>query len=414
MPAQFVYGVLDGSLINVRDLDPATSRGRLCGCLCKDCERPLQAHMGELRAWHFQHDAEDVDCNPQPMTLLHAYVRDQLALKRELWLPGGPVDVFADVWGTRKHAQITIPDRTYSFSEGRIEVGLGAVRPDVVLKIPDKWDFAVEVRKTHAVTAEKREHLRLQFVDAIEFDVSDLPATGITKLELEKALHERHRWKWLLWSEERRVQSRYHDRVSWELSTWKAYGKFNKVAEAIKPHANARLKQAAKRLPWAQQELARIRAVGANRMDRAAELGRLGPEDRVAVMCAATGIDPTRMPVFFIQRSHCSFNRHAYAWQLPTFAAFGFGQESFTSDELAAWMGVAMPDCLPYNPDEMTKNGFSRTRAAAHSWLLQLEVQGLLSSDKSRRLEDRVFRPCFAGRADFQAFLERHQASNAL
>lgn len=82
MPAQFCYGLRDGPLVHVRDLNPAVDRRRRCRCICRDCEQPLQAHVGEEKAWHFQHDVEDRNCNPQPMSLLHAFVHDQLALRR--------------------------------------------------------------------------------------------------------------------------------------------------------------------------------------------------------------------------------------------------------------------------------------------------------------------------------------------
>ena len=53
------------------------------------------------------------------------------------------------------------------------------------------------------------------------------------------------------------------------------------------------------------------------------------------------------------------------------------------------------------HPEERTRNGFTRTRAAAHNFLLQLEAQGLLRSDGSAALEARVFRPAFANRSEF-------------
>lgn len=407
MPAQFVYGLQNGRLLNVRDLDPTTARGRQCGCVCRDCGRSLQAHMGELRAWHFQHDAEDVDCNPQPMTLLHAFVRDQLSLRRELWLPGGEIEVFADVGRVRKRASAVIPDRIFKFSSGKTEVNFGEVQPDVVLTIPEKWDLAVEIRKTHAVDADKQQLLRLHFADALEFDVSDQPATGITAGELDALLLQRHRWKWLLWSESRRVQSRFYSQVAWESHEWKPKPHTDRPPAVYKPMASGRLREAKKRMGWARTKLAYIKAVATGRLERAALLGPLEPEDRVAVMCAATGIDPLSMPIFFIQCCHESFNRHVYAWQLPIFAAFGFGSGEFTSKDVADWVELAMPDCLPYHAGDTSQNGFSRTRASAHSYLMQLESQGLLASDKNRRPESRVFRPCFAGRSEFHAFLHR-------
>jgi hypothetical protein len=61
--------------------------------------------------------------------------------------------------------------------------------------VPQKWDLALEVSKSHAVDASKRERLQAAFRDAIEFDVSDMPAEGVTYTELEASLRERGRWR---------------------------------------------------------------------------------------------------------------------------------------------------------------------------------------------------------------------------
>jgi hypothetical protein len=202
---------------------------------------PLQAHMGEAKAWHFQHDVDDVNCDPQPMTLLHAFVRDRLAERRQLWLPGGSIQVATEVLGRRWSEQIEIPDRVYVFSSGAAEVHVGKVQPDVLFEMPHKWALAVEVRKTHAVDAAKQERLQSTFIDAIEFDVSDLSAQGITDDDLERILHERHRWKWIAWMERCRAESQLHFRVLWEKRDWKADVSYFSKAMPCKPAAVAKL-----------------------------------------------------------------------------------------------------------------------------------------------------------------------------
>nr|WP_297383508.1 hypothetical protein [uncultured Roseateles sp.] len=405
MPAQFVYGRREGRLLHVRDLDPDVERRRQCDCLCPECLRPLQAHMGETRAWHFQHDVDDATCNPQPMTLLHAFVRDRLAEKRQLWLPGGQVQVTTEVLGHRWSERVDIPDRVYLFNAGIAESRTGDVQPDVVFTIPQKWDLALEVRKTHAVDAAKKARLQEAFRDAIEFDVSDLPAAGITDEELEQILRERHRWKWLSWTDHRWAEARLRDRVLWEQSDWKADIGFFARAMPYKPPAAAKLRQSQKRLAWAEQEFAKIKAANFPKLQRAAVLGSMELTDRIAVVCAAMGLEPERLPVYFAQRVQRSMERHPYAWQLPIFAAFGLGTKAFTSQDVVQWMAMALPDCVLAHPEERTRNGFSRTRAAAHNFLLQLEAQGLLRSDGNATQEARVFRPAFASRSDFLEFL---------
>lgn len=405
MAAKFVYGSRAGQLIHVRDLDPAVDRGRQCECVCRDCARPLQAHMGDAKAWHFQHDVEDANCNPQPMTLLHAFVRDHLVKKRALWLPGGEVTVHAQMLGRPWSECVLIPDRTYGFSAGRAEVRVGDIQPDVVFTIPQKWDLALEVRKTHAVDAAKRERLRAAFRDAIEFDVSDLQAEGVTEAELEVALRERGRWKWLSWMDHRYAEVHLLSRVSWEQRDWKADVGYFRRAMPYKPAAVEKLRQAQKRLAWAKAQLARIQEAHGSKAESAAALGALDLSDRIAVVCAAMALEPERLPVFFAQRVQLGMDRHPYAWQLPIFAAFGLGGKAFTSIDAEHWAGAALPDCVLARPNELSRNGFSRTRAALHSYLLQLEMQGLLRSDRNPAPELRVFQPTFGGREDFHDFL---------
>ncbi len=339
------------------------------------------------------------------MTLLHAFVRDRLAEKRRLWLPGERVQVSTDVLGRRWSERVDIPDRVYVFSDGVAEARAGDVRPDVVFTIPQKWDFALEVRKTHAVDAVKKARLEREFKDAIEFNVSDLPAAGITDAELEQILRERHRWKWLSWMDHRWAEARLQDRVLWEHSNWKADIGFFARAMPYKPPAAAKLRQAQKRLSWGEQEYARIKSANFPKLQRAAVLGGMELTERIAVVCAAMGLEPEQLPVHFVQRVARGMERHPYAWQLPIFAAFGLGTKAFTSQEVVQWMTMALPDCVLAHPDERTRNGFNRTQAAAHSFLLQLEAQGLLRSDGDATLEARVFSPAFGSRTEFLSFV---------
>lgn len=290
------------------------------------------------------------------MTLLHAFVRDRLAEKRQLWLPGERVQVSTDVLGPRWSERVDIPDRVYVFSDGVAEARAGDVRPDVVFTIPQKWDFALEVRKTHAVDAVKKARLERQFKDAIEFNVSDLPAAGITDAELEQILRERHRWTWLSWMDHRWAEARLQDRVLWEHSNWKADIGFFARAMPYKPPAAARLRQAQKRLTWGEQEYAKIKAANFPKLQRAAILGGMDVTDRIAVVCAAMGLEPERLPVHFVQRVARGMERHPYAWQLPIFAAFCLGTKAYTSQEVVQWMTMALPDCVLAHPDERTRN----------------------------------------------------------
>jgi len=139
-------------------------------------------------------------------------------------------------------------------------------------------------------------------------------------------------------------------------------------------------------------------------MDGATHLGRLSLTDRVAVVCAVVGLEPTELPSHFTQRISLGLEHHPYSWQLPIFVAFGLKRKAFTSRDVEVWADTALPDCVLPFPDELSKNNFSRTRASIHNYLLQLESQGVLRSDKNPRHEQRNFHGAFESWGDYMLF----------
>ncbi|QJC56148.1 hypothetical protein HC248_01434 [Polaromonas vacuolata] len=180
MPASFAYGRRDGRLLHVLDLDETHERGLRCGCVCPECGRQLQAHLGVQKAWHFQHHVEDANCNPQPMTLLHAFVRDELARRKTLEVPAVVVSCELDFLGQVVPEFLHIPAEKFVFTGSETEVRGDCVQPDVVFTREDTGKLALEVRYSHAVDAEKLQRLHRNYGMAVEFDVSDLPSGGVS------------------------------------------------------------------------------------------------------------------------------------------------------------------------------------------------------------------------------------------
>ena len=404
MSAQFVYGRRAEKFIHVSELDPATERGLGCQCVCSECGGALQAHMGNAKAWHFQHHVENQNCNPQPMTLLHAFVRDKIAEKRELWLPSTTFSVAVDLFGKRWTEQVSIPDKVYAFAKGVTELRYRDVQPDVVFSADAYPSFAVEVRKTHAVDDVKKAALAQAYHDVVEFDVSDLPAEGITSEQLEIELRDRRRWIWINSVEKYRSTFRLTRRVNWEQQAWQPKIGDYRTLQRYPREASSKLRDAQKRMTWARGELQRMRASQGSKMDGATHLGRLSLTDRVAVVCAVVGLEPTELPSHFTQRISLGLEHHPYSWQLPIFVAFGLKRKAFTSRDVEVWADTALPDCVLPFPDELSKNNFSRTRASIHNYLLQLESQGVLRSDKNPRHEQRNFHGAFESWGDYMLF----------
>ncbi|MDO9099618.1 MAG: hypothetical protein Q7V53_02575, partial [Caldisericota bacterium] len=229
MPASFAYGRRNGRLIHVHELDESQDRGLKCACICWDCGRQLQAHLGTQKAWHFQHHVEDANCNPQPMTLLHAFVRDELASRRSLRIPAVMVLSELDVFDVPVSEFVTVPAEEHVFKSAQAELRGEGVQPDVVFEQENGATLALEVRYSHAVDEEKLARLKTNYQIAVEFDVSDLPSGGITREQLEVVLAQSRRWKWLVNWNVRYAENQARLRLEWAKTSWRAGTLHNKV-----------------------------------------------------------------------------------------------------------------------------------------------------------------------------------------
>lgn len=399
MSASFAYGRLDGALVHVADLDPSQHRGLHCGCTCPECGRALVAHMGEQKAWHFQHHADDVSCNPQPMTLLHAFVRDELAARQRLVIPS--VHRYMDVEVNDKpyNTLVSVAEQSFDIERAEAEARGDGVQPDVVYTLPNGVKVALEVRYTHAVDDAKQALLRRGYAMAAEFDVSDLPAAGVPREELEELLKQGDRWRWLAGTHLTFAQSRAAASIAWLQGHWRVTAQVE--AEPDVHAAPTRLAQASKRMTWAREQLLGLRARGVKGEEGARWLAAQDKVDRVAIACAALRLEPSRLPGFLLQRAPPQRRRiealveHPYSWQVVVFMKFGIGKAEFSASDAARWCLQAMPDrCEPEDGTE-SRNGFTRTAAKLHMYFLQLETQGWLTGVPSGTRETRTFRPKF-------------------
>lgn len=405
MPVSFAYGRRDGRLAFVGDLDEKRDRGLACGCLCPECRRPLQAHLGSRKAWHFQHHVEEARCNPQPMTLLHAFVRDELALRKTLQVPVVTVYSKLEVLGRTVLESVQVPAESFVFKGGQVELRGDGVQPDVVFDPEEGVTLVLEVRYTHAVDEEKLRRLHRNYVKAVEFDVSDLPASGISKSQLEAALLESTRWTWLVNGNVRLSETKASARLTWAKTVWRPGIEYAKSPE-VRP-ATQRLKQAKKRMAWAETALVSLRHQALGPHEAAEWLGEQDKVDRVAVACSALRINPERLPPFMQQylpsdKPSFALGHHPYSWQPPIFMKFCIGKQEFAAQEASDWCEKALPDRCENEDGTQSQNGFTRTAAALHLYFLQLEAQGLLHGTPYVARGERKFTPRFESVAQFQ------------
>lgn len=408
MAAGFCYGRREGQLFHVEDLDRDLERGLPCRCFCPDCGQALQAHLGEKKAWHFQHQAKDSNCNPQPMTLLHAFVRDELAKRKQLAIPSKQVFVEFEEVGKQWAAEVQVPAEEWNFVVAEAERRFDKVQPDVYFESDTQHKIAIEVRVTHAVDEPKIKELRQVVSMCVELDVSDLPASGISRRELGRVLAEPSRWKWLI---NRRIlfeTGLLQEELRWTNSNWRLEGRPNSTPQ-VSVKASLKLKKAEARLMWAKAQLARLKTEQSSSEKSMYWLGAQDKIDRVAIACAALGIRPLFLPSYFSQsldrKNAGAFGHHPYSWQVILFMKFGIGYREVSAQIAADWAEAAMPDRVSSRNNSKSLNGFTRSAAVIQVYFLNLEAQGLLKSDNKMQLESRIFTPVFSKINELRDFL---------
>lgn len=407
MPANFCYGRKNGVLVHIKDLNQQEHRGILCDCICPDCGRALQAHMGVQKAWHFQHRTEDANCNPQPMTLIHAFVRDELADRKSHYIPAVEKEQDFVLDGHPVRASVRVPEFKFTPLRSELESRGNGVQPDVVCVLTDGTAVALEVKYTHAVDETKRHRLELEYSIALEFDVSDLSASGVTREELNIRLKEAHRWTWLSGAQLQLARRQSGARLAWARSHWRMTANISNEPE-VNP-ASEKLRQAHKRTEWARSELSALKERGVTGLDGTRWLGRQNKIDRIAIACAVLAINPTQLPAFLQQtlpsghRPRLALAHHPYSWQAPVFMKFCIGKKDFSAHDAAEWCVIAMPDRCEQEDGTKSLNGFTQTAAALQLYFLLLETQDLLRGVPNGAIEWRRFKPAFESVAQLHA-----------
>lgn len=400
MTIRFSYGERNGRLVHVSDLTSLEHRGLSCGCTCRECGGLLQAHLGSKKAWHFQHHVENANCNPKPMTLLHAFVRDELAAWRLHVIPR--IDREQTFEFNGRFITTPVPLRSYRFEvlSAQAEQRGDGVQPDVVCILQDGSTLVLEVRYTHAVDDEKRKRLEASYTIALEFDVSDLPARGVTQDELVGLVQNPNRWTWLAGSQLRYARAQAGARWDWTRTHWQvSTANFTKIPK-VRP-ASEKLKHAARRMGWARAQLQALKERGIKGDVGARWLGQQDKVARVALACAALMLNPTALPGFLQQMMPTGSHRmralshHPYSWQPLVFMKFGVGKKEFSALDAADWCLVALPDRCEYEDGAKSLNGFTRTAATLHTYFMLLEQQGFLCGIPIGAPEMRRFKPRF-------------------
>lgn len=183
-----------GKLIAVED----ASNGRSCNCSCIVCGSALIAKQGKKRSWHFAHAQNEIDCSWSGETELHLRVKEFISKAPFITLPIG----------------INYP----ALEEIKIDDTEVEIRLDPTRRVPDVTIYSegerlyVEIAVSHFCDSIKKQELKKNNANAIEFDFSDFVPEGdvITDSEIEKHL-SLCRATWLSVSPAGHIGSKVHD-----------------------------------------------------------------------------------------------------------------------------------------------------------------------------------------------------------
>jgi hypothetical protein len=395
---QIIYGMLAGELIHI---DNAV-RGESCGCTCRSCGRNLVARKGEVLSHFFAHVADDLNCNPTPESLIHAYAKQQVAKLRNLQMDGFDVharyqsndgDTHEMFWRHR-------PKYLMHVEQSDVEsTRFSGVIPDVLFYTDCGW-IAVEVFYRHAVPTEKVQKLSELGLATIEIDLSDLPINA-SAVAIDRALTQAERWAWL--------NNQCIAREEYSLKQKLSYSRKIIIPEKPNPTPNFNsvrmpakmMRDAASKSCWnqANQLILTLRQLApSKRLELVRPLGR---EMRLALHCIQIGISPIDLPASLMQtvQGQRVFGVHPILWQTGLFAKFCMSGRSFTAKQAAFWVRSVFPGLEGVSFTADSANSFNEYSLATHNFFNHLGAQGLQEVIKGARPWEATFQPVDSNKA---------------
>ncbi len=151
----------NGELVHISEVN----NGLQCGCSCPACGTALIARQGKVREHHFAH-ANGAECAQAVETALHLAAKTVIAEHSQMVLPAVEIEFPHSTW-RRGIAQ----ERRYEIESVDVERKLGAIIPDVVVRVRDR-PLLVEVKVTHEVDDQKLKKIRELGLSCVEIDLS--------------------------------------------------------------------------------------------------------------------------------------------------------------------------------------------------------------------------------------------------
>jgi len=186
MEARLTYGIRDGILHNIKDVESGLS----CNLNCALCDDRLIAKKGNRKQHHFAHYRVE-NCKGAVETSLHLLAKEIISEKKEITLPRVELKI-----GTKQEHFIFHKPTKVKFNKIRVENKLGEIIPDLICYV-NQQPLLVEIAVTHFIDEIKKQKIKKLNLSTIEVDLSEFKE-GITKEELSKLLiDDTSKKKWI-------------------------------------------------------------------------------------------------------------------------------------------------------------------------------------------------------------------------
>lgn len=299
--------------------------------------------MSGRKAPHFAH-TQNSNCKAGLETTLHLAAKQRILERGEFWFPELSVRVAGcDAFGlTHAATQVIAPPGLRQLSSVAVEVQIGNVRPDLVVRSEDFGDVSIEIAVTHFVDDAKLSKVASAELSVIEVDLSHLRYVDFAELDAAlfspseniKWLHEHRAHRCKL-----RLQSLLQQRLDLAVSDARkafedarAFGRRGAGRSVTRPLP-------ADEPPWVRQLNAGARAV------ERAKIFRAKPEhEKATTLCR--WLEVLALPKFLAskcERTGVFGVSESAIWQSAFFIGKIHGQvrqgvDQFSSDDAFAWL----------------------------------------------------------------------------
>ena len=194
------FGLKNGELIHISQIEKLDLHGRACNCVCPNCKAPLEARIfkDKKKRSYFAHSGETCSSQQAYETAIHLFAKKIISEKGKLLFPSITekvsdipklVEINDQYNGLLNHYGFSNvleikPQREVLLDSVEIEQTIEDIRPDLIVCSGKNICF-VEIAVTHFIDEEKREKLKKMDYPVMEIDLSDYSKAEFDLASLE-------------------------------------------------------------------------------------------------------------------------------------------------------------------------------------------------------------------------------------